>query len=207
MSQPLDPFVSSFDQIDPDRGAYSRAAFDHTFEKAAQRAAVRKSEPGFYLIEDAQGRFTVDRHMGVISLANEALIDSEHNAVHAVRLHVVEQSGASYELEMKLRITGRIPSMVGAEDIDLFAGLPPPEGPPNLAREVAPAEPSIAPQIGWTSFSAARGEIGKAALRIDGAPFAAALEQMPAPDAPGPFRLHLFTPLPTVSELGATWSL
>lgn len=202
MGQPLDPFASSFDSIDPDRGVYSRAAFDHTFEQASQRAAVRKSEPGFYLLDDADGRFTVDRHMGVISIASDALLDAEYNAVHEVRLHVVEQSGASYDLPMKLRVTGRIPSMVGAEDLDLFAGLPGFEAPSAPPRAETPA-----PHIGWTSYSVVSGQIGKAPLRIEGAPFAAALEPMPAPEAPGPYRLHLFTPLPQVSALGAAWSL
>lgn len=208
MSQPVEPFAASFDAIDPDRSGISRAAFDHAFTQAAQRTAVRKNEPGFYLLDDADGRFVVDHVTGVISLASSALLEGEHGAVHDVRLHVVEQSGSSYELPLQLRVTGLIPSMVGAEDID-FSGAataPAPELPARRQIALVTSAPP-APQIGWTSYSAVRCETGKAPLLIADAPFATSLEPLPMPSAPGPFRLHLFTPLPAVSALGAVWSL
>ncbi len=95
--------------------------------------------------------------------------------------------------------------MVGAEEIDFFAGCAPVEAGSPIANPPQHAAPE--PRISWTSYSVPHVQIGKAPLHIDGAPFAATLEPLPAPYAPGPFRLHLFTPLPPVPALGAAWSL
>jgi hypothetical protein len=164
MIPPLDPFAEAFDsiEIDPAR-APSRAAI----EGAMQRLAA----PGFYLLNDAEGRFVVDRDMGVVSLADAALLDRERGAVHAVRLRVVEQSGESYEMEMQLRVTGRVPQMIGAEDFAALAAITDetvlaPQRMPALVAPAAPAQPAPAAEIpapaDWTRFSAAHGHIARA---------------------------------------------
>lgn len=198
MSQPLDPFTLAFGANDPDQGS---AANVIPFTQAA-RSTPNKPEPGFKLLDDADGRFVVDRLMGVVSLARATLLETERDTVHEIRLHVIEASGAAYEMTLKLRITGMVPSMVGAEDVD-FSGAQSSQAHMQMLETCE----TPAPQIGWTSYSAARCEVDKAPLDIEDAPFAAALAPLPTPAAPGPFRLHLFTPLPAVSAPDADWSL
>jgi len=177
MIPPLDPFAQQFDsiEIDPER-APSQAAIESAMALSAPReefltvsaAAPDIVQAGFYLLDDAGGRFVVDRDMGVVTLADEALLNSERGDVHAVRLRVVEASGTTYELDMQLRITGRVPQMVGAEEFAAIAGLT--DDTIVVATRVpvlvTAAEPTPAPvietiapppaHIAWTRFSAAQ---------------------------------------------------
>ncbi|MEZ5959320.1 MAG: hypothetical protein R3C30_02685 [Hyphomonadaceae bacterium] len=118
MIPPLDPSAQNFDAVDP-----AEAPTRQAIENAMAHVAPREEKPGFYLLDDANGRFAVDREIGVVTLADETLLQSERNAVHGVRLRVVEPSGATYELDMQLRITGRVPQMLGAEEFAAIAGL------------------------------------------------------------------------------------
>jgi hypothetical protein len=147
-----DPFSASFDSIEPTAAA--RSAVQHAFDLVtASAAAPEAEEPGFYLTDDAQGRFEIDREMGIISVRDEGILASERLAIHAVRMLVIERSGHRYEMEMKLRLTGRVPQMVGAEDalFDIPAG----EAAPSVAPE---------PRTPWTRFAAALGVAGKSSL-------------------------------------------
>jgi hypothetical protein len=86
-------------------------------------------------------------------------------------MRVVEPSGATYELDMQLRITGHVPQMVGAEEFAAIAGLTDetvltttrvptlivPKDEPLEARP-AIAEPA---QIEWTRFSVAHGHVAR----------------------------------------------
>ncbi len=176
MIPPPDPFAQQFDsiEIDPAR-APSQTAIEsamalsasHEDMLAASAAAPDIVQPGFSLLDYAGGRFVVDRDMGVVTLADEALLNSERGDVHAVRLRVVEPSGATYELDMQLRITGRVPQMVGAEEFAAIAGLTDDTiviatRVPVLVTEAEPAPApvveTVAPpaQIAWTRFSAAQ---------------------------------------------------
>lgn len=168
MIPPLDPFAQKFDsiEIDPAR-APSPAAI-----ASAMALAAPPEAPGFYLLDDAGGRFIVDRDMGVVSLVDETLIKTERGAIHGVRLKVIEQSGATYELDMRLRVTGRVPQMVGAEEFAALAGLtdetilvaartPVLVAPTEEAAPVVEATPKPSP-IAWTRFSAAEAHIVRA---------------------------------------------
>jgi hypothetical protein len=157
MIPPLDPFALKFDsiEIDPAR-APSLAAIDHAFALAAPTAAAPEQapRPGFYLLNDAGGRFVVDRDIGIISVKDDALIAAEHGSVHCVRMRVVEPSGAIYELDMRLRVTGRVPQMVGGEEfaslVDL-AAAPAPSLTPITRIAMAPPP---RPHVPWAHFSA-----------------------------------------------------
>lgn len=159
MNSPHDPFSASFDAIEVDP-AQARAAFDHALSIAAPTAAAPEiGAPGFYLIDDAGGRFSVDRDMGVVSVKDEAVLAREHGAVHTVKLRVVHASGEAFEQELQLRVTGMVPHMVGAED--MFA----------IGRELAPPPAPVvaAPQrpiaiAHWTNYSAAHAALGKAEI-------------------------------------------
>lgn len=196
MNQPLDPFAQNFDSIEVGNTRAS-AAFDHAIALAAPSAAAPEFDaPGFYLIDDADGRFIVDRDFGTVSLADEALVARELGAVHGVRLKVIERSGASYELPMQLRITGLVPQMVGAEDI--FAA-------PAPSIVVTPQRAHVP----WAAFSATQDAGGApAALSSCGAaPFGALVcatlptAQLDAAD------LVLGAELPAPSGKSAIWSL
>ncbi len=138
MTTPLDLFAQSFDTInvDPAR-APSATAIDQAL------AACAYDQPGFYLEDDAAGRFVVDREFGVISLSDDSAIESLRDQVFSVRLRVVEGSGESYQLDMKLRVTGVVPQMLGAEDFGLGA------------VGETPASAPAAPDVPWTAFAAA----------------------------------------------------
>jgi hypothetical protein len=177
MIPPPDPFAQQFDsiEIDPAR-APSQTAIEsamalsspHEDMLTASAAAPDIVQPGFSLLDDAGGRFVVDRDMGVVTFADETQLNSERGDVHAVRLRVVEPSGSTYELDMQLRITGRVPQMVGAEEFAAIAGLTDdtivvatrvPVLVTAAEPEQAPAIETVAPppaQIAWTRFSAAQ---------------------------------------------------
>jgi len=134
----------------------------------APEAAPSHEEPGFYLMDDAGGRFIVDRQWGIVSIANDELLAREPNAMHSVTLRVIEPSGASYDLPMQLRLTGRVPQMVGAEEFAMLASMA-----DGLAAQIADgaamapaprAQPAAAPMIAWSQFSAACAQPGKGAL-------------------------------------------
>lgn len=190
MIPPLDPLAPNFDsiEIDPAR-APSRAAIE----------VATPEGPGFHLLDDAGGRFVVDREMGVVSLADDALLERERGAVHLARLRVVEPSGASYELQMWLRLTGRVPQMVGAEEFADIAGV-----------EVAPAPDAAAaplPRVAWTRFTAACGAFARPALGAETAPYGALLApELPPADAV-PAELALAGALPAPASAAAAWTI
>ncbi len=186
MSTPT-PFAEAFDAIDPARA--DRAAIARATAHAAQ-----PQEPGFYLLDDCGGRFVVDHTLGVVSLRDESVLAAERGGVHMAKLCVIEPSGARYELEMKLRLTGLVPTMAGAEEFDFLAAAP---------RRDAPAQ---APSVSWSAYAAATGAARPAAI-LEDARFGGAVEHPAPPQAPGPYRLHLFTPLPAHAEKSALWSL
>ncbi|MEZ5994358.1 MAG: hypothetical protein R3C25_01245 [Hyphomonadaceae bacterium] len=197
MIPPLDNFAATFDAIDI---AGVRAPSRAAIESASTPSAPPPEEaPGFYLLDDAQGRFEIDRAIGVISLKDEGLLASERGAIHAVRLRVIEPSGARYEMDMQLRLTGRVPQMVGAEDLAALAGVEAP-APRVEAKAAAIAAPAQAAPTQWTRYAPATGARAKAPRHHGRRAFIAAeipqAENLDAaaltlPGAPGPFAAHL----------------
>ncbi|QGZ97088.1 hypothetical protein [Terricaulis silvestris] len=174
MSSSHDPFSALFDALDVDL-VRAPDALDHALAIAAPTAAAPDlTSSGFYLIDDVGGRFEVDREFGVITLKDESILATEHGAIHSVRLRVIEQSGARYDMDMRLRLTGRVPQMVGAEDNAFLVGLA--SGETHQAAPVAPqavAAPQTvarlsvevpAPFASWTRYAAAHAAPGKAEL-------------------------------------------
>ncbi len=181
MVPPLDPFSQKFDSIEVDpANTPAREAIESAMAHVAPRdemlaavaAAPDLPAPGFYLLDDANGRFAVDRDIGVVTLADESILQAERNAIHAVKLRVIEPSGSTYELDMKLRITGRVPQMIGAEEFAAIAGLTdetilvaprvpvlvvPKDEPEKTITAAAPATPAS-----WTRFAVAQGHQARA---------------------------------------------
>lgn len=123
MSSP-DPFSARFDSI----------VVDSTNAPSAEaiNGALAAVAGGFELLDNAGGRFTIDPQLGIVSLASDAILTRDAGQTHSVRMRVTEPSGARYELDMALKITGRVPQMIGAEDFGAIA---------TLAADVAPAPP------------------------------------------------------------------
>jgi len=169
----------------------------HDNESEAYDAPPAAEGPGFYLLDDAGGLFVVDATFGFVTLRDEAALEAERGAMHEVRLLVIERSGARYELPMTLRVTGMIPQMAGAEDF--FGPEPAPIEAPAPARQAPPT-------ISWSAYAAASAS-GAPQQINDEARFGAAFPRPLPPQAPGPYRLHLFTPLPTPAGKSAIWSL
>lgn len=163
MVTPTDPFAQRFDsiEIDPAR-APSQAAIDHALSMCAV-----DEEPGFYLVNDAGGRFIVDREMGVVALKDEALLTREHGAIYDARLRVVEPSGATYELELKLRLTGAVPQVVGAEEFGFLADMATATVLTSAPSAISPAPSATTPAVSlaaWSRYAAAHAAPGKADL-------------------------------------------
>jgi len=197
MNQPPDPFAQSFDSIDVG-GSDVRRAFEQALALSAPSAAAPEFvTPGFYLLDDAGGRFIVDRDFGVVSLKDDALLKRELGAVHGVKLKVVEQSGASYELDMQLCITGHVPQMVGTEDFGFAATAP---------RSAAAAPRT---QIAWSSFAATQdaGGAPKSLSQCGAAPYGALIcGALPAANVQDA-HLILRAQLPAPSDKNAVWSI
>jgi len=224
MIPPLDPFAQSFDSIDVDSArAPAREAIESAMSLAAPHEALltpsaavpELPQPGFVLLNDADGRFLIDHDIGVVTLADETLLVRERNAIHAVRLRVVESSGASYELDLQLRITGRVPQMVGAEEFAAIAGLTDETvltavRAPTIvipAETAAPAiEPrSVAPEpvlIAWTLFAPAQGHAARTARTQSRRSFITA--ELPAMHQAAAFA---FDGLPPAFPAHLPWSL
>jgi len=200
MNQPLDPFAQNFDAIEIG-GSDVRRAFEQALALSAPSAAAPEfATPGFYLLDDAGGRFAVDREFGVVSLQSDALLEHEYGAIHSVKLKVVEQSGASYELDMQLRITGHVPQMVGAEDF----GFTPANAAPT---PIAAATPR--PQIAWAAFAATQdaGGAPKSLSTCGAAPYGALVcVTLPVTRAEVA-ALALGEAIPAPSNRDAVWSI
>lgn len=166
----LDPFARSFDSIEIDRKtAPSADVLDLAIDAVAKPPVPITDQPGFYLIDDADGRFVIDRDMGIISLRDDRLLSIEFGAVHQAHVRVVELSGAHYELKFRLRLTGRVPQVAGGEENDVLAGL----AAAPIPDLMAPQEKILAPepQIPWLTFAAAALTRGKSQLYGETAPF------------------------------------
>jgi hypothetical protein len=143
-------------------------------------------QPGFYLLDDAGGRFVVDPEFGFISLRDEALLESERGQVHNARLKVVEPSGAAYELVLRLRLSGRVPQVVSESE--------------------APAATPLA-SLPWAHFTAFLGARVERALSEEHAPFALLAAQPALASDVAACDLRIGAPPPRPASARANWSL
>lgn len=209
---PLDPFSQSFDSIEVDsKRTPAREAIESAMSYLGPREIVKAQEPGFYLLDDANGRFVIDREMGVVTLADDSILQTERNAIYGVRLRVIEPSGTTYELEMRLRISGRVPQMIGAEEFAAIAGLTDetilvatrvpvlivPQEEPAPVVQTSPATPQV-----WTRFSAAQGHQARAPRVQPRRSFI--VPELPAVNEPMSFK---FDGLPPAFSAHLPWSL
>jgi hypothetical protein len=126
-------------------------------------------DPAFLLLDDAGGRFVADRRTGLISLADETLLETERGAVHQVLLQGREASGDLYEMALTLKISGLTPSMVTGEDAPVVHIAPA----PGFAAEAARLEEAIAEaaHLPWRDYAAFFAQDGDFPLPRHDAPF------------------------------------
>jgi hypothetical protein len=184
MSTPSDPVES------PNLQPHSKASPEALAYCASPQTGL--DAPGFYLLDDAGGRFVVDRDWGVISLRDESVLEKEHGAIHVARLRVVEQSGETYELDLKLRMSGRVPQLV-SEDA--------------LADEADEDDAINVPRIHWTRYVAVAGLYTPASLPDNDAPYGSLLSVHTPSVAAGFAGLTLIEDLPSPAARNAVWSI
>jgi hypothetical protein len=184
MTSPSDPFNSP--NFNPSQASCEAMDRSLAFCGSPQEALDVR---GFYLLDDADGRFVVDRDWGVISLRDETVLEKEHGAIHAARLRVVEQSGETYELDLKLRLSGRVPQLVSEEAFD------------------QDSEEVNAPRIHWTRYVAVAGLYTPASLPDDDAPYGSLLTVHTPSVAAGFAGLTLIEDLPSPASRNAVWTI
>ena len=194
MIPPLAPSQLSFDSIDVDPAHASSAnAIDHALALYARKESEAEA-PGFYLLDDVEGRFIVDREMGVVTLSDDGLLATERGATHVARLRVIEPSGARYDMDLRLRISGRVPQMASVDEAELLPEL----------RAAASVEQSVA----WSAFSAFSGVCASTLLVREDAPLGGLISgpDLPAFE-PGQCVFALTETNPAPASAAAVWSL
>ena len=197
MTAPSDPFSAFFDSIEIDP---AQKPSPETIERALAFCGPpheSRDSPGFYLINDAGGRFIVDPITGVISLSDEAILERERGAIYVARLRAIEQSGERYELDLKLRLSGRVPQLISEDDA--------------LSRKSAAADHDAedmirVPRIHWTRYVAVAGLYTPATLIERDAPYGAMLSVHLPCVAAGFAGLTLIETIPAPASRSAVWA-
>lgn len=196
MTPPSDPFAAFFDSVEIDPATKPTP---ETIERALALSASPESTeaPGFYLLDDACGRFVIDRDWGVISLKDDSILEHERGAIHVARLRVIEHSGERYEIDLKLRLTGRVPQLVAQEEAMTEV---------SAVAECDDEEVMSIPRIHWTRYVALAGLYTPASLADEDAPYGAMLA-VHLPNVPAGFAgLTLIEAVPAPSSRGAIWT-
>lgn len=189
MSSP-DPFSARFDTIAVDSAnAPSAEAID---------GALAATVGGFELLDDAEGRFIVDAQFGAVSVASDAILARDAGQTHNVRLRVTEPSGARYELDMALKITGRIPQMLGGDDFGALADLAADVAPPPAVKVQHPPTP-------FTRYAAMQGMSPAGALGSERTPYGGLLTADLSRSTGAHADLHLRETPPPPARAQASW--
>lgn len=202
-----DDFSSRFDSISVENA--------HLHAGAVTEASLENdSGPGFTLLNDAGGRFAIERETGIITVLHDETLATDAGAVFTVRLRCVEYSGLSYDQDLKLRVTGRVPLIVGDEANDALWRLA--HGPLDIAP-VAPvrrvsmalAEPAIAPAAdiamsAWSEFAAFRAHAARRPLD-EPSTFGALIGTLPSVDVNANLALAAAPPAPAPAH--ANWAI
>lgn len=191
MSVPLHPFGPS--------DAPPPAPIDAAIDPALLDDEAHEDAPAFELMNDAAGRFVIDRDTGVVSIADDALLENEFGAIHVVRIRARERSGDVYDLQLRLRVSGRVPMIVGSEEDEALAAL---AAPPSPRIEITPAAHEQV-QTPTPSFTLSMMD----EIEAEDEPFGALSMAMPARVFDVAADLAFATALPAPAPAGADWRL
>lgn len=164
--------------------------------------------PGFTLLDDAGGRFTIERETGIITLLHDETLTTDAGRVFSVRLRCVEFSGLTYTQTVQLRLTGRVPLIVGDEVNDALSRLA--QGPIDAApvapmRRMAMTESAPVPATPWPSFAAFSATPARRPLAESGA--FGALVAVELPPVQVSAALALTAELPAPAPAYVSWTL
>lgn len=119
---------------------------DSALEDAPARGGAAAPQFGFSLIDDCGGRFVIDPVTGFISVTDEDIVVRDHGRTFEARMRVIEKSGGTYDMPVRLVITGIVPRMAGGESFGAFS------------LEDTPTPPSSEPlpfsEARWNTFAA-----------------------------------------------------
>jgi hypothetical protein len=113
MNSTFDEFSRSFDSIPVDKAKPMALPEAPLAFGEATGEFDDVNGPGYTLLDDAGGRFVIERDTGVISLVHGDLLATDAGLVFPVKFRCVEFSGISYDMELRLKINGRVPQIVG----------------------------------------------------------------------------------------------
>lgn len=201
-----DDFASRFDSISVE----SSAAFADKPEGDDPLA------PGYTLLDDAGGRFAIERETGIISVLHDDTLTTDAGRVFAVTLRCVERSGITYAQTYQVRVTGRVPQIVGDaanEALSTLASGPLWDGAPivparrrvAMAFGAAKAEAPEPARSEWSAFSVFRAHAARQPLNEIGAFGALVAANLPSVHVDA--ALALGAELPAPASAHANWSL
>lgn len=211
-----DDFSSRFDSIPVEKAQPLAEAPPETHLAFGEMRSEFPDEtgPGFTLLDDGGGRFAIERDTGIITLLHDETLATDAGAVFPVRLRCVEYSGLAYDQDLHLRITGRVPQIVGGEANDALSRLA--QGPLD-AEPVAPvrrvcmtlAGPAIAPATevavsDWSEFAAFRAHAARRPLDEPGA-FGGLIGALPPVNVDADLALAAAPPAPAPAHL--SWAI
>jgi hypothetical protein len=175
--------------------------------------------PGYTLLDDANGRFAIERETGIISVLRDDTLAADAGRTFAVTLRCVERSGMTYTQTLQLRVTGRVPQIVGdaANDaLSMFASGSVWDDAPIVPakRRVAMAfgdakketpEPARVTRAEWSAFSVFRAHAARQPLNNDGAFGALVAAELPPVHVDA--MLALGAELPAPASAHASWAI
>ena len=202
-------FASRFDSISVERAV----AFTDAPEGDDPLA------PGYTLLDDANGRFAIERETGIVSVLRDDTLASDAGRTFAITLRCVERSGMTYTQTLQLRVTGRIPQIVGDSANDALSTLG--AGPLWDDAPIVPARRRVAMAFGaakaeapepahvtrseWSAFAAFCAHVARQPLNNDGAFGALLAAQLPPVHVDAALGLGADLPPPAPAHL--SWAL
>ncbi len=204
-----DDFASRFDSISVENaGAF-----------AEKPVGDDPLAPGYTLLDDAGGRFAIERETGIISVLHDDTLLTDAGRTFAVTLRCVERSGITYAQTFQVRVTGRVPQIVGDganEALSTLASGPLWDDAPIVParRRVAMAfggakaeapEPTRVERSEWATFAVFRAHAARQPLDNDGAFGALVAAQLPSVNVNATLALGAELPAPAPAHM--SWAV
>jgi len=202
-----DDFASRFDSISVERtGAF-----------VDKPVGDDPLAPGYTLLDDAGGRFAIERETGIISVLHDDTLTTDAGRTFAVTLRCVERSGITYAQTFQVRVTGRVPQIAGDsanEALSTLAAGPLWDGAPIMParRRVAmafgaakPTEPARVTRSDWSAFAVFHAHAAREPLSDHGAFGALVAAHLPSVHVDA--ALALGAELPPPAPAHANWTL
>jgi hypothetical protein len=173
--------------------------------------------PGYTLLDDAGGRFAIERETGVISVLHDDTLGTDAGRVFAVTLRCVEPSGITYAQTLQVRVTGRVPQIVGDAANDALSAFA--SGSVWDDAPIVPARRRVAMAFGdakaaetvrvtrsdWSSFAVFHAHAARQPLGDGGAFGALMAAQLPSVHVDAALVLGAELPAPAPAHM--SWAL